>query len=53
MSSGTAFAICFKLPMSMGRSINLHVVAMMAQEDNKVEMEIFCKWNDNFCSDWL
>ena len=33
--------------------LNLLDVAVMAQEDNKVEMEVFCKWNNNFCSDWL
>ena len=26
---------------------------MMAPEDKKVEMEILCKWNVNFHSDWL
>ena len=26
---------------------------MMTQKDNKVEVEILCKWNDNFHSDQL
>ena len=41
MSNGRLFSIRSKLAISLVNQITY----VMAQEDNKVEMEILCKWN--------
>ena len=48
------FSIRYQLAMPFeDKKENLPAGAVMAQEDNKLQVEILCKWNGNFRSDRL